>query len=102
MHAERNIESASLHSLLHVGVSSAIFRLVENDKLDVGDIADKRRFSLSDQPGNARLWPVVLQVAGNRQRVTGIADRRKSDEADILGFGFFEQLRQFDNLGRTR
>src|SRR5690606_10918759 len=69
---------------------------VENDKLDVGYIAQQGGFGLADNPGDACLRPGGLQAAHHRQGMTGIADRRQAQHTDTGGW--MVELHAHDNI----
>ncbi|MBW2475246.1 MAG: hypothetical protein JRE56_11735, partial [Deltaproteobacteria bacterium] len=75
---------------------------IEGDKLDVPYAAHEACFGLADDPRDASAGPVILKVADDRERVTGVADRREPKNADFFGRRVCEQVRQVDNKGRIR
>jgi hypothetical protein len=68
-----------------VCISGQAFGFIEGDKLDVRYVAQQACFGFADDPGDAGLRPVILEVAHDGKRMAGS-----------------EQVRQVDNKGRNR
>ncbi len=102
VHAKRYFELPAGKLPPDVPVCVQAFGLIEGDKLDVSDAAHQGRLGLADDPRDTSVGPVILKVANYRERVAGIADRRKSKDANIFGRRVCEQVRQVDNKGRNR
>ena len=69
--------------------------LVEDDKLDVRNVRHQAGFGLADDPGDARVWPVILQAPDDGERMTGVADRREPHDADVLRLRLQQQIRHY-------
>ncbi len=84
MHAKCDIERAVAELVLHISVRAATFGFVEDDKLDIRYIGQKRCFGFADYPGYSRIGPIVLKASNDSQRMTCVADRREANDADPL------------------
>ena len=91
MHAQNDVEALPGNGSAHLGVRRTAFVLVENDKLDVADVAEQSCFGSADDPRELRIGPVVAEIAGHGQGVTGITDRRQPYQADALRRGCGER-----------
>ena len=90
MHTKRDIETPGpkLPAQFPVGLST--FVLIENDKLDPRNIGHEAGFRLANDPCQLRFRPRVLNCADDRERMAGIADMGKADDADTFGRRLFK------------
>ena len=98
VHAKGNIESTTAQPGLQVAICGATFAFVENDKLDARYICHQAGFGLADDPGQVSFRPRILYGADNGQRMTGIADMGKSDDAYTLWRRFFKHFCKPESL----
>ncbi len=90
MHAQCDVEFSAAEDLTQRWVRSPAFGFIENDKLHARDIRHQARFGFTDDPGQSRLWPRVLNRPDNGQCMTGISDVREPHEADTFWRRFTE------------
>lgn len=84
MHAECDVEAAVTELVLYIRIRAKTFGFVEDDKLDIRYVGQKRCFDFADYPGDSRIGPVVLKAPNDSQSMTCVTDRREADEADSL------------------
>lgn len=84
MHAKYDIERAVAKLVSHISVRAVSFGFVEDDKLDIRYVGQKRCFCFADYPRDSRIGPVVLKTSNDSQSMTCVTNRREANDADSL------------------
>jgi len=92
MHAQCDIEPAVVEHFANVRIGSTTFALIENDKLDARNIGHQSSFCFADNPGDSRVRPGVLNRANDGKCMTRIANRRKTNDTNTVGWRLLKHL----------
>ena len=82
LHMKQRVELAALHLSAKLGVAFAAGLFVENNKFNVGQIANQFCFDLADDPGDLHAGKLLLEAQNNRNHVGHVADGGQAKNAD--------------------
>ena len=88
MHTKGDIKYTITELLAHIFIRLATFEFVEDDKLDIRYVAQEHCFSLADDPSNLRIRPVILDASNDGQGMTGVANRRETNDTYFFRLRF--------------
>ena len=78
---QQNIEAMIGQLVAYVAVGAQAKRFIKSDKLDTVYFTDQGMLVFTDDPGDPRLRPVMLQGSQNGQRVRYIANGGQTQNA---------------------
>jgi hypothetical protein len=82
LHVQQGVVAATRHSAAQVAVSGESCLLVEYDEFDVRYVPEQPVLERSQDPGDPRARPCVLQRSHDRKCMTDVTQRGQAQHAD--------------------